>query len=472
MMGQNGRMRQKSVPTYFMFALLASSLLWLVSCSPVPRKTDLDVIQSQGNIKVGTLYGRTTYFNGANGPVGFEYELLQGFAQYLNVELEVYPYYNVTELYEQLENGHIDLVASGQPISEQERDMFSVGPAYLSADHYLVFKQGSTMPDALDGLDVPITVVAGSTHANYLLALQEEKTNLNWTTTEELDAVELIEHVANGDLPYTLADSNTLAIHRRRFPQLSIAKAVYENTQIAWLINSKRDDLFLASMLDYFSDIRGDGSLKVLEDKYFGHIRQFDYVDTREFIKAAQTVLPAFKPWFIEYAGDIDWRLLAAISYQESHWKPDAKSHTGVRGMMMLTQGTARDMGIKRRTDAKQSIRGGAKYVASLMSRIPARIQSPDRIWMALAAYNIGLGHLEDGRVLTQRAGGNPDLWIDVKQYLPRLTQKKYYKQTRYGFANGDVAVKYVENIRRYYDTLVWLDTQPLEHVETSLETE
>jgi membrane-bound lytic murein transglycosylase F len=127
---------------------------------------------------------------------------------------------------------------------------------------------------------------------------------------------------------------------------------------------------------------------------------------------------------------------------------------------MMLTLATAKDVGVDFRLDPEQSIRGGAQYFASLLRRIPARIQNPDKIWLALAAYNIGLGHLEDARVLTQKSGGNPDMWVDVKQNLLKLRQKKYYKTTRYGYARGHEAVAYVDNIRRYYDTLVWLDEQ------------
>lgn len=146
------------------------------------------------------------------------------------------------------------------------------------------------------------------------------------------------------------------------------------------------------------------------------------------------------------------------MAYQESHWDPEAVSPTGVRGMMMLTRATASDLGIETRTDAEQSINGGARYFASLLSRIPARIQEPDRKWMALASYNIGLGHLEDARRITEREGYNPDLWIDVKKHLPLLRQKKYYKNTRFGYARGNEAVNYVENIRRYYDSLLWLE--------------
>jgi membrane-bound lytic murein transglycosylase F len=127
---------------------------------------------------------------------------------------------------------------------------------------------------------------------------------------------------------------------------------------------------------------------------------------------------------------------------------------------MMLTLDTASDWDVSDRVDPEQSIRGGSRYFASLLSRIPARIGNPDRVWMAMAAYNIGMGHLEDARVLTERQGGNPDLWVDVKRRLPQLRQKKYYRTTRYGYARGDEAMQYVENIRRYYDSLVWLDEQ------------
>jgi membrane-bound lytic murein transglycosylase F len=231
-----------------------------------------------------------------------------------------------------------------------------------------------------------------------------------------------------------------------------------DTLQIAWLLNKKTDDSLRAALLDYFGQMQSSGQLAALEDKYFGHVRSFDFVDTRAFMRAVNAKLPEYRDMFEAHAGDLDWRLLAAMAYQESHWEPDAISPTGVRGMMMLTRATAKDMGISDRTDAEQSISGGARYFASLLRRIPARIQSPDRIWMAMAAYNVGLGHLEDARKITESLGYNPDLWIDVKQHLPLLRQKRYYQHTRFGYARGDEAVNYVDNIRRYYDSLLWLE--------------
>jgi len=152
----------------------------------------------------------------------------------------------------------------------------------------------------------------------------------------------------------------------------------------------------------------------------------------------------------------IDWRLLAAISYQESHWNEKAISPTGVKGLMMLTQATAKDLGVKDRTQARDSIDGGARYLKQRIAIIPERVLEPDRTWFALASYNIGFGHLNDARILTQQLGKNPDKWIDVKQFLPLLSQEKWYSQTRHGYARGKEPVRYVSNIRSYLDLLIW----------------
>ena len=148
------------------------------------------------------------------------------------------------------------------------------------------------------------------------------------------------------------------------------------------------------------------------------------------------------------------------MGYQESHWNPKARSYTGVRGIMMLTQNTASELGIENRLDPLQSIEGGGRYLAKLRSRIDDEVQEPDRTWMSLAAYNVGYGHLSDARKLTSQLGKNPNLWIDVKDSLPLLSQRRYYRNTRYGYARGQEPVNYVQNIRRYYDVLVWNDEQ------------
>lgn len=185
------------------------------------------------------------------------------------------------------------------------------------------------------------------------------------------------------------------------------------------------------------------------------HVGSFDYVDTKTFLSAIDSVLPTYQPLFQKYATAFDWRLLAAIAYQESHWNPLATSPTGVRGLMMLTRATADGLGVNDRLDPEESIQGGALYLQRLMAKIPATVPEDERIWFALAAYNIGWGHMLDARKLTKMQSGNPDSWVDVKQRLPMLSQKRYYPQLTYGYARGREAYNYVENIRRYQVSLV-----------------
>jgi membrane-bound lytic murein transglycosylase F len=178
------------------------------------------------------------------------------------------------------------------------------------------------------------------------------------------------------------------------------------------------------------------------------------------FTSNMRKTLPNYQQLIQQVAAEyqLDWHLLAAIAYQESHWNPLATSPTGVRGMMMLTLPTARELGVQDRLDPLQSLRGGARYLKNIKRRLPQRIAEPDLTWFALAAYNIGMGHLEDARVITQRQGRDPDVWVDVMAYLPYLQKSKYYEKARYGYARGSEPVTYVQNIRHYYSILQWQD--------------
>lgn len=428
------------------------------------NQNSLTQVLNNGVLRVGTTYGSTTYFLGSNGPEGFEYELAKGFAAYLNVELEIYPYYNFNDMFPQLSQANLDIIAAGITSTENRQSSFKFGPAYQTVSQKLVYKQGRVRPKNPSELNGNLTVTLGSSHAETLQTLQQQNADwqhLNWQETSNEDVEELLLLIQQDKLDYTIVDSNTLAVMRRLYPQLSVGFTLHQQQPVAWALNLQQDDALLGALIEYFGQIKDNGTLAVLEEKYFGHVRQFNYVDTSAFLTAAKNTLPKYQAMFERYASDLDWRLIAAMSYQESHWDPLAKSPTGVRGIMMLTLPTAKELGVTSRLNAEQSIRGGAQYFNNLLRRIPARIPFPDRQWFALAAYNIGLGHLEDARVLTQRGGGNPDLWIDVKRYLPQLRQKRFYKTTKYGYARGDEAVKYVSNIRRYYDSLVFLTEQP-----------
>jgi membrane-bound lytic murein transglycosylase F len=211
-------------------------------------------------------------------------------------------------------------------------------------------------------------------------------------------------------------------------------------------------------MHNFFDQVRADGRLASWIERHYGHNEGVTQIHSQTFLEAVDDKLPKYRNMIEQVAReyDLDWRLLAAVAYQESYWNPNALSPTGVRGMMMLTMNTAKEMGIANRSDARQSLEGGAKYLQYMRQRIPKQITEPDRSWFALASYNVGFGHLRDARILVARAGGNPDRWNDVKEYLPLLRKPEYYKTVNHGFARGDEPVRYVQNIRHYYSLLSW----------------
>lgn len=457
---QHLKPRRALLPSALLMMLIA--LTALVGCDRPSHDTQLETMVKRGTLRVGTLFGASSYYIDKDGSAGFEYELAKAFADYLNLELEIVPNYHISELFPMLDSQQVDLLAGGLTATDERRKKYRFSPGYFNVSQKLVFKQGKKRPRNFGQLKGSLVVTAQSSHVETLTRHRKEFPELNWQETTQMDPDELLEKVVQGEIDYTVADSNSLAINRRYFPNLSIGFTVDAERPIAWMITKQNDDSLYSLLIEFFGAIRQSGELTELTDKYFGHVEKFNYADTRMFIRAVDTRLPKYKALFQQYAKDLDWRLLAALSYQESLWKPKARSHTGVRGLMMLTRPTAKQMGVTNRLDPEQNIRGGGKYLSRLLKRVPERIAMPDRLWFAIASYNIGWGHVEDARVITQRQGADPDKWIDVRKRLPLLKQRKFYKKSRYGYARGDEPVRYVDNIRRYYHSLVWLDEKQL----------
>jgi membrane-bound lytic murein transglycosylase F len=453
-----------------LFIFLLMPLLF--SCNEPKKPASFTRIIERGYVSVGTLFGPNSYYAQTDGYAGFEYELAKKYAEYLNVDLKIVPSYSLDELFIKLNTGEVDVLAAGLSVTDKRLSRFRFAPSYEQVSQKLVFKQGKVRPRELSDLTGKLMVTTSSSHVENLEILKKKNNELNWLETSEFDSEELLLKILDEEIDYTIIDSNALAVNRRYYPEISIGFTIKKADPLAWMVDKNGDDAILASLIEFFGQVHHNGTLLALNDKYYGHIEEFNYVETRTFIRAVSTKLPKYQALFKKYAQEIDWRLLAAISYQESHWRPHARSHTGVRGMMMLTLTTAKQMGIKSRLDAEQSIRGGSKYFKRMINKMPDRIPSPDRIWFALASYNVGFGHLNDARIITQQQGGDPDRWVEVKTRLPLLQQKKYYKNTKYGYARGKEPVHYVENIRRYYDTLTWLDTKATEAAEEVVEPE
>ncbi|MTI63331.1 membrane-bound lytic murein transglycosylase MltF [Methylophaga sp.] len=421
----------------------------------------LQEIQDRGELRVLSRYSLTSYYVKGDTLAGFEYELAQRFAERLGVELKIIVPENLSNVLRLIEEGKADIAAAGLTVTEQRKSHIRFGPVYHEVTQQLVYKHGTGKPeDITDITDGQLEVVADSSHVEQLQSLQEEIPELDWRENVELDNSGLLELVQLELIDYTVVDSNEMSANQSLFPELRVAFDISEPQPLGWAMPLSDDDTLYLEVLDFFHDMEASGELDKLIEKYYGHIRRFDYVDTRAVHRRIQTHLPRYKDLF-QQAGEqfgFDWHLLAAMSYQESHWNPEAVSSTGVKGLMMLTRATAKEMDVTDREDPEQSIFAGAGYLASIYERLPDGIQPSDRTWFALAAYNIGMGHLEDARVLTEIQGKDPNLWTDVREHLPLLSKQKWFSQTRYGYARGSEPVRYVQNIRRYLDILLHHD--------------
>ena len=445
------------------------SLFALTSCddySPYHRGfSKLEQIKHEGTINVLTRKDPTTYYEGAEGLTGLEYDLVMLFAKRLQVKVNFIIPDTFDEILTRISKGKADIAAAGLTITDQRKRSMRFAPAYQKITEQVVYRSGRKKPHSASDLSNGIIeIVKGTSHIDTLLKLQTKHPKLNWNVNDELKTDGLLYLVNEGLIDYTIADSHQASTIKRFYPKLNIAFDITEPRQLAWALPLSKDNSIYDEVSLFFKQIKGDKTLKHLLEKHYGNTGNLTYVGNCTFRQHMESRLPDYEHYFKAEAKkhNLDWRLLAAIGYQESHWRSDTTSPTGVKGLMMLTKGTAKQLGIKDRTNPAQSIKGGALYFKLRHKKIPARVQEPDRTWFALASYNVGFGHLEDARILTQKRKGDPDKWLDVKESLPLLSQKKWYKQTRHGYARGKEPVRYVENVRSYYDLLVWLTEENL----------
>lgn len=449
-------------------ALLIGVVLAVTGCS---RPSTLQEVLAEDVLHVITREAPSIYYQGRGGATGYDYELAKRFANELGVELRVRVAEDNTEILSVLSKNyaHIGLAGlSGQP---GIADQYKVLPTGITAQSVVVYHRDEARPGSLEDLrNQTLHLVADSNHTNLLEA---GDVDYERQVHAGLDAAGILARVESGEFAYAVVSSNELELNHVFFPNVKEAFYLSEPEELAWLFPADQDDSLVNAARQFLEKLHADGTLAQLAERFYGHLDQLNYVGARTFMHHVDNRLPKYKTLFQNYATDfaMDWRLLAAIGYQESHWRPNAVSPTGVRGLMMLTRNTASHIGINNRLDAEESIQGGAKYFRIVYRKIPERIPEPDRTWFALASYNVGFGHLEDARRLTEGAGKNPDRWMDVKEFLPLLAQKEWYTKTRFGYARGHEPVLYVQNIRRYYDVLARMTerTRPEPAQETEL---
>jgi membrane-bound lytic murein transglycosylase F len=417
----------------------------------------LDAIQRSGQLIVLTQNNPTVYYvdrhENESGP---EYELIKDFASSLGVEPIFIIKSSVLELMDAISRGEGDIATAGLSITEKRKRKVLFGPAYQKVSQQVVCRRGGERPRKISDLvNSDLVIISGSSYEERLKELQKKHPKLNWYGTTGLDAEQLLEGVWSRKIGCTVMDSTIVSINQRYYPELRVRFALGKEDELAWALPKGAREL-RREAFNWFKGYKKSGRLAKLHELYFGHVTLFDYVDTQAFLRRIDDRYPEFESLF-ERASEkykLSPTMLAAQAYQESHWDPKAKSPTGVRGIMMLTWPTAKAMGVSNRLHPEQSIFAGAKYFAKLRNNLRDEIDEPDLTWMALAAYNVGLGHLRDAQTLARRQQKDPQSWHDIKDMLPLLSNRQYYSTVRYGYARGSEPVRYVQQIRQYEQIL------------------
>ena len=432
----------------------------LASCLPAPPPpAALEQILQDGELRVVTRHSPTSFYTHDEEGRGVDYELVRGFAERLGVKLRIQVAKELQDVISSVADGSAHIGAANLTVTASRGELVRFGPGYQKVEQDFVYHRATPRPRGIpDVIGGRIMVVAGSSHVGLLERARREHPELEWVEDPSVNDQDLVRMVAEGAIDYTIIDSHGFRLLRDGYPEVRAAFSIGRTGEMAWALPKAAEGL-AERVTGYFAEIESTGELQEVLDRYYVSSREFHYVESRAFARHLRSRLTRYRPFFeeAELETDVSWRLLAAMAYQESHWNPRAVSPTGVRGLMMLTKHTAELVGVDDRNDPRESILGGARYLSRVQNKIPDRIAEPDRLWLSVAAYNLGFGHLEDARIITEIQGGDPDNWQDVRARLPLLEDERWYKRTKRGYAPGSQAVTYVDNIQHYHEILEWM---------------
>lgn len=423
----------------------------------VHKQRSLKAIKESGALRIVTRNAPTSYFIGKRKKVkGFEADLARAFAESIGVEPKFVVKNSIHGVLSALSNGQGDLAAAGLTETATRSQRFAFGPNYQDIRQKVVCNRHGPQAKDVSGLaDVDMTVIGDSSYVEQLASLKQKHEKLSWQTNNKVGTETLLRRVWQQKLDCTVADSNIVAFNRRYYPELKTMFNLSDPQHLSWAL-PKDADALRSAVAGWLEKYRSKGQLAALHKKYYAYYPKFDFVDSRALVRRVKSRYPKYEQHFGRAADkhDLPPLLLAAQGYQESHWDPTARSPTGVRGLMMLTGRTAKSLGVRNRLDPRESIQGGARYLAKMEKKFDSEIDEPERTYFALAAYNLGYAHVRDAQRLTERLGKNRQDWSDVSSVLPLLTQKRYYKNLSYGYAHGGAPVVYVRRIRNYADII------------------
>ncbi len=449
---------------------------------------DFDDIKRSGKLKALVTYSATSYFLYRGQPMGYEYELLQRLGKALELEIDIRVTKNLDNMVSQLNRGAVDIVAHGLTITTERKQKAAFTDYLYLTRQVLVQKkpdnwrqrswaenQKSLIHDAIELIGDTVSIRKNSSYFDRIKNLSREiggKIHID-TLEGNLSTDEIIKMVVDGKIKYTIADENLAKINASYYPILNIDVPVSFSQRIAWATRSNNPELKKA-LDEWIKKERKNAEYYVIYNKYFKNSRDFRRRIRSDFYSLNNQQISKYDQLIKENAKKLnwDWRLLTSLVYQESRFEPNAKSWAGAQGLMQMMPATAKEMGVKNRTNPKDNLKGGTKYLNHLYERFADITDSVQRIKFTMAAYNCGYQHVRDAQKLADLKKLDRTIWDEnVAEMILALSYPKNYNLDiiDYGYVRGIEPYKYVEQIfKRYSHYQAFIAKNPLD-LETAM---
>lgn len=450
------RFRQK-LSQFCIFGSLAITSIMMNGCDAIywTENASLAKVRNKGEITVLTTESPLIYSPSKKGEAsGIDHDLLQNFADHYNLKIKFVLVPDETALYKALSKGEGDVAAARLRTPENHKG-FLTGPAYEETVLSLYCQKKSHVQNVQDLADKSVGLLSKDSAGSFINRLQQFSPKLTVQVFDGQQTQDLLSSLNNKKFDCVIAENVAGDYYVRFHTRLEKVSNLTEPYSLSWLLTPENQDLLLL-MQSWFQQASREDEVMRIMDRYKSPLTQLDTKDISKFFKSIQENLPTYRQAFKEAASEhgLPWQLVASVAYQESHWDPEARSFTGVRGLMQLTTDTADHMEVEDRNDPLQSIWGGSKYLRYLMDKMPTFINTKDRMSLALAAYNVGYAHLRDAQKLAEQMGRNPYSWHHMKEILPLLADPDYSRKLEYGAARGNETVEFVERVKSFYNLM------------------
>lgn len=464
----------KSVSVPFLGCVLMCSLFFSCSQEQAPKElveVDLDSIAVRGTLRVLLDYNSTNYFVYRGEPMGFEYDLLKRFAQKQGLLLEIVIVTNMDSVFDYLHLGYADMAAGNLTVTRGREQQFAFAEPLLYTRMVLiqrkaeVIRKGDTLnadyfithKDSLHGKLVHVR--KNSAYYTQLRAISHSKENPVRIAEMpgSISTEELMELVQAGEIRYTVSDQNIALANKDLLPGVDMDLPLSPPIRIAWAVR-KNSPVLLDSLSEWLKTYKHTKEYKALVKKYFGNKQQKTNKAKQVFFETEGGVLSPYDRFIMKHAQRInwDWKLLASLIYQESRFNHTAQSWAGASGIMQLMPQTAERYGIDSSSGIEQHIAAGVKLLQYFDKQLQESItDSITRIKFVLAAYNVGLGHVQDAQRLAQKFGASDTLWEEhTATYMLHKSERKYYSDevVKHGYCRGKQAVNFVQEVLQRHE--------------------